>query len=480
MMEKNQIFSKFKEMDKKFFLIYGNCLVILFLVYFLFVPQLYKNLDLGDQPIAAEQIFSALFWSTWLLTFPLIGRFQGKISRPKEFIIFIFLIKVIMIIILDVVIGRFHARLNFEKDYAYGMLYLGLPPDEIIDFYYPPANGLYFAFMVLINPWQSSLVYRLVTLIWEFGTYFMVYKIILFLNQEKKNLKISNALIYLSISTVEVVLSIFHAKFDFFVIFLSIIGIYFTLKKRWFFSGLFLVFCGFFKIYTFLWIGAILLIFVKKRDWKSFTKNIASIAFWGLIFIGIFYIIEGFQFFINLFQFGWHFTVWEEAYNLNWSYYLKYIPVIGPYMRFILIAMILLIIIFYVLKYAEKIDVKLFINITMILLVFYPSVNFHYISWLVPLISIVLLDDLRHYKRAILTLNVIHANLDMHWSSILILLNYRGFFIVDKVSGPNLFIVLITRAIIIIPMVIGFLFFIRIEKKNKKLKSIEVNYPSMN
>jgi hypothetical protein len=464
------IYNTFKHIIKKnqkFYLIYINFLIIIISCFFTFVPGFFLSLPINTGntiPILAGITVTFAFLG---LIYPFFGNIPGSLKKPKSFILWAFLAKIILTVIMQL-LGFFPGEKNFIVDYDYGKTYFNVQlmglPGNLNSFYYPPGCSLFFVLLYLTNPWKSPLVFRVEMLFFDFGISWMILKI-----AQIKILKINenmtlNALIFYSFSGIQVIIVLFFQKFDMCVIFLSLVGIYYTLQKKWLRSALFLVFCGFFKIYSFFWIAGIILFLIKTKAWKSFKSYTLSIILVGIIQVFFFFIIEGFMFFENLFQFGWHFTVWEEAYNLNWSYYLKYLNI--PLLNFLPPALIIIVFLYYTLRRVEEIDLKFFINVIILIFLFYPSINYHYMIWLIPLIGLNFPVEFQRKRMAIFWYDIIHVNLDLNLFLWLILFGFGDFIYVKTFTGPEMVVVLVARLIIIIPMLIGLFFYFDMKKTN--------------
>ncbi|MHA1997072.1 MAG: hypothetical protein ACTSU9_03075 [Promethearchaeota archaeon] len=444
--------------NKKFYLVYLNFFIFISLVYIFIGPSLYKSLDSVGKRGVVDQIGATYFWGIWFMFYPLVkrlNRVNGVFKDQKMFIIIIFSFKVFLIIVMES-LNVFPGYNNFKTDYYYGKRYvLGLDSG----FYYPPACSLYFAFMYVINPTMNTLLYRLVTQCWEGGIFLYIYKIM-----SLKRLKVgglrSSALFYMAFSVTSFYTSVIHAKFDYFGIFLSMVGLYYLLKQKWFVGTFFLTFVGFFKIYTFFWLLGIFLVLLKMRKWNLFKKFLISTAISGIAQLGVYTLIEGPVFIESILNFGWHFTVWEELYNLNWSYYLKYTGI--PGINFIPPVLLISAIIFYVMKYEKTASVQMIINITAIMLVFYPSVNFHYVTWIIPLLSLTYTGyrDGRFW-RASLFYKGIHMGIDMHSFSWFL---FFGFPVTTIIyTFPYTTLMLVIRLLTMIPFVIGLYYYINVK-----------------
>jgi hypothetical protein len=363
--------------------------------------------------------------------------------------------------------GVFPGINNFNTDYSYGKWYLDdqilNQPEAAPGFYYPPGCSLFFVFLYITNPAKDPLTYRMQMLFFDLGTSWMILKITQIKSLGMNANSTMNALFFYTFSAIQAFVVILYQKFDIFVIFLSLAGIYYLLEKKWFRSAFILVFCGFFKVYTFLWLAGILVYLLKTRQWKPFKEFLFSVIIAGVIQVGIFSIIEGLAFFENLLRFGWHFTTWEEAYNLNWSYYLKYLNV--PFMNFLPPILIIAAFMYYVIFHVKQIDFKFFINSILILLLLYPSVNYHYMIWIIPLVGLNMSADLSRYRRGLLAYDIVHVNVDQHVFAWLLIFGFGDSIIVDSPNPYGTPVVLIARFLIVITMLIGLFAFINWEKK---------------
>jgi len=420
--------------------------------------------------IAFSVIGHALTYSTFIFLYPLIGNTPG-IKNPKRFLVLAFCIKFEITVIMDLC-GFFPGYNNFIEDYEYGKTYFTVVilnmPGVGSTFYYPPACSLFWAFLYLVNPWRSTLVFRMEMMIFDLAIAWMILKISQLKELNLPSNAITSALILYTFSAIQLYVLLFYQKPDYFEVFLTLIGVYYTIKKRWMISAFVLMFCGFYKIYTFLWIAGMILFFIKKKDWKSFRSFILSTLVSGFCYVAIFYLIEGFFFFENLLRFGWHFTIWEAAFNLNWSYYLKYLNV--PFINFLPPILILVVLFFYVFKKVQTIDLTFFINSTVITLIFYPSINLNYMIWLVPFIGLNFVSHADQYRKGLLSLDIVHGNMDMHIFAWVILLGYASDIDVKSFSGePVILVILLLRAMMIVPLLVGLYFFLGLPRNKKKI-----------
>ena len=453
---------------KRFIIIYLNILAVIFLLYALFAPAFLNNLPAVELPGIFIQMGASIFVSSWMLVYPFLGRIKSTLSKPIKFIIVAMLIQIGITIITDL-LGFYPGKANFDTDYRYGEQYfnfLFLNPErkEFLELYpnsayYPPGCSIFFVLLYIINPWESVLFYRIFMMFFKFGMYYVILKIF---NLKKLNLKknsMTNGLFYFTFSGIELFFLLFYQKFDFFMIFISMVGIYYLIKEKWLLASIFLVYTGFFKIYSFLWLGGVLLVFLKKRDFKRFKKLLFGLIISGTAFLGIFLIMEGFTFIKNLLEFGWHFTIWEEVYNVNWSYFLKFLNI--PFMNYLPPILIVIVFFIYIFKYAKQVDFALFINITIIILLFYPSISYHYLIWIIPLISVNFMSYAGGYRRATFVLEIIHVNLDYHTMLWTLIWGYQDVLQMHAIPAYTPEIVrrlteaLLIRIIAIIPMIIG-------------------------
>jgi hypothetical protein len=124
---------------------------------------------------------------------------------------------------------------------------------------------------------------------------------------------------------------------------------------------------------------------------------------------------------------------------------------------------ILIVIVFfiYIFKYAKQVDFALFINITIIILLFYPSISYHYLIWIIPLISVNFMSYAGGYRRATFVLEIIHVNLDYHTMLWTLIWGYQDVLQMHAIPVYTPEIVrrlteaLLIRIIAIIPMIIG-------------------------
>lgn len=450
----------------KFYAIYLGIMLIISMGYVFLAPALLENLHEPDRGIALVQIGSAWFFSLLVLSYPVFFQKTKLLKDPFKFIVGAFLVKLGIVVTLHL-IGAFPGAANFNTDYEYGRKYLY---GQILDqpgtessFYYPPACSIYFVFLYLINPGQSPVLFGVQMLFFDLAVSWMIMKITRIKSLAMDGISTTNALLFYTFSAIQAFIVVLYQKFDIFVIFLSLVGIYYLLEKRWFLSAFFLVFCGFFKVYAFLWLAGILLYLLKTRKWKPFKEMLVSTLLAGGIQVGIFSLIEGLAFFENLLRFGWHFTTWEEAYNLNWSYYLKYLGV--PFLNYLPPVLIVAAFLYYVIFHVKQIDFKFFINSVLILLLLYPSVNFHYAIWIVPLIGLNMTSDSSRYKRGLIAYDLVHVNLDQHVFAWLLLHDFGQYIVVDSFDPYGTPIVLVARFLIVITMLIGLFVFINWGKK---------------
>ncbi|MEX2754791.1 MAG: glycosyltransferase family 87 protein [Candidatus Sigynarchaeota archaeon] len=436
--------------------------------YILFAPALLIDMSVSDRNIVIIQIGSSLCYSFLILLYPVFFRKGGSLRNPLQFLIGAFFVKMVITVILQL-LGVFPGNDNFITDYEYGRKYLygqilDVPGTEYQSiFYYPPGCSLFFVFLYLINPAKSPLVFRMQMLFFDLGTSWLVLKITRIKALGLDANSTTSALLFYTFSAIQAFIVVLYQKFDIFVIFLSLAGIYYLLEKKWFRSAFIFVYCGFFKVYAFLWLAGILVYLLKTRRWKAFKVYLFSTLISGFLQVGIYFIIEGLVFFENLLRFGWHFTVWEEAYNLNWSYYLKYLNI--PFLNYLPPLLIIIVLLYYVLFHVKEIDFKFFINSILLLLLIYPSINYHYITWIIPLIGLNLSADSARYRKGLIIYDIVHVNVDQHVFAWLLLLGYSGYIVVKNYLGFGTLVVLVARFVVIIPMLIGLFVFINWEKR---------------
>ncbi len=456
----------FMRKHAKFYAIYLSIMALVLVAYIFLAPALLASLSEDDRYLISIQLGSAWFYSLLILLYPVFFQKAGSLRNPFQFLIGAFVVKMGVTIILQL-LGVFPGVFNFNTDYEYGKNYLY---GQIMDqpgydsnFYYPPGCSLFFVFLYLINPAKSPLVFRMQMLFFDLVTSWMILKITQIKSLGMNVNSTMNALFFYTFSAIQAFIVILYQKFDIFAIFLSLVGIYYLLEKKWLRSAFFLVFCGFFKVYAFLWLAGILVYLLKTRQWKPFKRFLISTLFAGLAQIGVYYLIEGLTFFKNLLSFGWHFTIWEEAYNLNWSYYLKYLNI--PFLNYLPPILIIVVFLNYVIFCVKEIDFKFFINSILILLLIYPSVNYHYIIWIIPLIGLNMSADLTRYRRGLLAYDIVHVNVDQHVFTWLLILGFGDYMVVKTYQGYGTLVVLVARFLIVITLLFGLIIFINWEKK---------------
>ncbi|MHA1847563.1 MAG: hypothetical protein ACTSYS_11075 [Promethearchaeota archaeon] len=390
---------------------------------------------------------------------PLYGKLKGNIKKVKFTITLIFLVKIVILIIMEA-FDYFMGKNNFLTDYIYVTNYLNKLPNIV---YYPPLNTIYFIIVFAVNPWKSTLLYRLINLSWEFGIYYMIYKIsrIKKLGLNKNDLLNAIFIFTFSLESVNVVL--LNGKFDTFVIFLSLIGIYLFFKEKWFSSGFVLVAVGFFKIYGFLWVLGIVFIFMKRKNWKMFKQFTTGSLLSGLLLTGISFILEGFEFFNRLLQLNWHFFDYYSIYNLNLTFYLYFTQI--PFINILPYILILGFLMLYLLQLDSRmaelmLSLDFFITPVCILLIFFPSVNHHYIIWVLPLIALNFKKNIKRNRRAtfFLYLNIALEVFMIFW---MLIVNRYGeimFNNLDYLPGTD---ILFIRFLTEITLTIGLLYYIQ-------------------
>ncbi len=442
-------------------------MAIISAVYVFLAPELLSGLSEEYRDAALIQIGSAWFYSLLILPYPVFFQKAGSLRNPFQFLIAAFVVKMVVTIILQL-LGVFPGLINFNTDYDYGRIYLF---EQILDqpgaensFYYPPGCSLFFVFLYLVNPTQNPLLFRMQMLFFDLAVSWMILKIAQVKSLGMNANATTNALLFYTFSAIQTFIVILYQKFDMFVIFLSLVGIYYLLEKKWFRSTFILVFCGFFKVYAFLWLAGILLYLLKTRQWKPFKDFLMATIISGIVQVGIFSIIEGLVFFENLLRFGWHFTIWEEAYNLNWSYYLKYMNI--PFLNFLPPILIIVAFLYYVIFHVKHIDFKFFINSILILLLLYPSVNYHYIIWIIPLLGLNMAADQARYRRGLIAYDIVHVNVDQHVFTWLLIFGFGGYMVVKIDLGFGTMVLLVARFFIVLLMLIGLFILINFEKKS--------------
>lgn len=465
-------FIDFLKKNSRFYLIYGNVVIIMIILYIICVSVFASNIDL-DPPNILSQIGYSIFYSSMILIYPYFGMYKKDIHNPKKFIFAMFLVITIATIILDR-LDIFLGKENFLFDWHYGHDYLyGVKNSLFTQEYNPFGSSWYFVFIYIINPNGSALIDRLVCNCWGVGIYYMVYKISTIKELGIDRNKLANAFIYISVSGIQILLLIVTQKHDFFEIFLSLIGIYFTLKKRWFLSAFILVYCGFFKIYAFFWIAGILIIFLKQKNWGTFIKYFLNTAISIIFFISLAFVIEGDELIQTLLSFKWQFLTEPLMYNLNWDFYLSFLNI--PSLNILPSILIFGFFLFYAIKYAKKIDLNFFINSIALVLIFYSAVNFQYLIWIIPLIGLDFMNNTSQYRKATFIFEVIQVNVAWCAYAWLMILGFRPYLTITSFSqlmglDPGKYlVVLVVQFIICILMDIGFYSYIIIPNfPNKK------------
>lgn len=450
--------------NKKFYIIYANVLAALVVLYVVAGAPLLETLTIDMYDVARNQIAYSFFFSFMFLLYPVFGRARGILARPERWILAYAVFLIASTIVLDAV-GVFPGLNNFNTDYYYGRDYfLGKPTS----FYYPPMCSAYFVFKYIINPWQSTLLHRITTDAWGVGIYYMMLKIAGIKDLGIDLSKLNNAYLFLSLNAIQAFLLPIIQKFDYFIILITLVGIYFALQKRWFWASLFLMYSGFFKLYAFLWLGGMLLLLIKQRAWPDFKKMCLSTIISATAFLAVSFLMEGMAFIENTLKFGWHYTIWEEAFNLNWSYYLKYTGVPGiNLLPFILLAAAYLV---YMVRYEREISLSFFSNTVIIILLFYPSINYHYIIWILPLIALTLVDNVKRYRKAIFIYEIIHVNAELHVFAWLMLLGFESeLYLVPGIVPNGIPIILTIKFILVIPLLLGLLSFIILPSRKQSL-----------
>ncbi|HME54236.1 MAG TPA: hypothetical protein VKM55_18575 [Candidatus Lokiarchaeia archaeon] len=451
-------FKDFLKKNSRFYLIYGNVLFFMVIIYIFVVPVFISNFY-SYYFTTISQIGYSIFFASMILIYPYFGMYKKEIHDPKKFILFMFIALTVVTILLDR-LNIFMGRENFNFIWHYGQDYLnGVRSSAFTSEYYPFGSSLYFIFIYITNPGENPLIYRLMTNCWGMGIYYMVYKISTIKELGINRNKLANAFIYITISGIQLLFLLLAQKEDFFEVFLSLIGIYFTLKKRWFLSAFILVFCGFFKIYPFFWVAGMLILFLKQKDWRMFIKYAVNTIISGAILMSLEFIVEGDEILKILFSFRWQFLEEPAIYNLNWGYYLSYFNI--PGLNLLPSILILCFFLVYAIKFTKKIDLNFFINSILIVLIFYSAVSYQYLIWVIPLIGLNFVNNKRQYRKATFIYDIIHVNALMLALSWFMLLGFQAQLALQSDLDPGkLLVVLVTQLILCIPLNVGFYLFI--------------------
>ena len=462
-------FLNFLKKNARFYVIYGNLLFFIIILYVLFAPMFSANYA-SSYFITISQIGYSIFYASLLLIYPYFGMYKKVIRDPKKFIIVIFIAMTIATIILDR-LDVFMGRENFNFIWHYGRDYLNGDRSTLYTSEYNPfGSSLYFMFIYITNPGEIPLIYRLMTNCWGAGIFYMVYKISTIKELEIDGNKLANAFIYITFSGVQLLFLLLAQKHDFIEVFLSLVGIYFTLKKRWFLSAFILVFCGFFKIYPFLWVAGTLILFLKQKNWGTFIRYALSTIIAGAIFASLQFIVEGDLLIRILLSFRWSFLEEKALYNLNWGYYLSYLNI--PGLNFLPSILILCFFLIYAIKFTKTIDLNFFINPVLILLIFYSAVSYQYLIWVIPLIGLNFVKYKNQYRKATLIYEFIHVNVLMVVYSWLMILGYQYQLGLSDQDPGKLLVVLVIQLILCIPLNIGFYLFIILSDPSKKQQGL--------
>ncbi len=380
----------------------------------------------------------------WTAAIPFIGKLRSERTNIPRLIFLVLLVKIGVIVAFEMLDLLYFpeerylfpgsADMEFQYLYAWNFLHrqvtsysvmAGHPPIEV---YYPPGVALVYVFLSILNPMMNSLLYRVYILIFEAGTYYIIWKI-----ANLRSLHISpsfreKGVIYAFFGINMLTAIDFFSKYDVILLFISLVGVYFYLENRYFTSGCLLVLAGFIKLYPFVWIFGIIVFHIKREissAKNSTIKGGSRIAYWasiiatalrslihrqskilkfiaGVISVGcmillLSIIFEGSRLFNLLFSF--QFQIAEEAYPIymmNFWFYLVYTGL--PFMNLVPYILLFVSLLYFFVRGNKEIDISFFIKTTAIVLIFYTAVNSVYINFIFPFMCIGMMGSVKKIR----------------------------------------------------------------------------------
>ncbi|MHA1716252.1 MAG: hypothetical protein ACTSXP_11460, partial [Promethearchaeota archaeon] len=196
---------------------------------------------------------------------------------------------------------------------------------------------------------------------------------------------------------------------------------------------------------------------MKKKEWNKFKAFTLGLVVSGSVLITIAYFMEGFKFISRLLLFKWHFFDFYSIYNLNLTFYLYFLPI--PYINVLPYLAIFIIVTFYFLKVNDGINLDFFITPICILLILYPSINYHYLIWVIPFIALNYCNNVKRYRKAafFVYLNVV---LELALILRLLVLDRQDEIMFNELIKLPSTETLIIRFVTEIPLTIGLLYYI--------------------
>jgi len=430
-------FSKFD----KIVLTIGIDAFLVYLVFGLTILGIADRARLGSALYMVQfHFFLFSFGIAWLVAIPFIGKLKtgNKINIPRV-ILYVLVVKMAIISLFEFIDYTFKSEFsisggNFQPffpgyfDFAfmrtYALNYLNGNPTiiynglEWVDAYYPPGVAFIYLFLTALNPFQSGLMYRFYMLWFEAGTCYFIYKIACIPKLGIPESIRNKGVIYCFFTITYLAISDFFAKYDTFIIFLTMVGMYYYFKGNLYISSILWTFCALAKLYTIVWIMGVLVYHYKKsiewdktahvsifrrllmiRDKTQFftmMRYVLTCIITGTVILAVAWFFEGFKFFDVLFAFKYQLHDTYGMHVINIWFFLQYTGI--PGINIIPYALLFLTALYITGKWKGELTPEYFIRLTAITLLFYPAVNSFYIHWLMPMVCIDMLGSIKKVK----------------------------------------------------------------------------------
>ncbi|MHA1847569.1 MAG: glycosyltransferase 87 family protein [Promethearchaeota archaeon] len=256
----------------------------------------------------------------------------------------------------------------------------------------------------------NQVMFGLTNLVLEIGILIMIYKIGQIIIKEQVEVTRGNQDIFLdrksllrrsflySISFISIYYFNIKGYYDPFPIFLSVIGVYFFKKKRYFLSALFLTLSTLTKLYAGFFLYAIILFYLKRKRIKvlliyAATFIVVTIISFEILFLFIHYdpILGYFKIlndFINMLEY------FGSGIRLNQSLLLL---IYKSPVYYLILAAAFLLITFIVLK-ARRLEMSTFSAVLAIVIMIMPWIDQRYELWIMPFLTVAYFGSKKIFK----------------------------------------------------------------------------------
>ncbi|MHA1791215.1 MAG: hypothetical protein ACTSVI_01140, partial [Promethearchaeota archaeon] len=357
------------------FIVLLNVLIIYLLVGLIFLGVLERS------PTFQIAFFSLFGVSFWIFFIPFIGKLKLDASKTKKLILFIFIMKVMGVVIMEAFhffLGAFDFNI-FTKNallYLEGQKASYIQPWGTIVLNYPPGTSYMWLFLLLINPTKSTLLFRIYLIVFESLICYMIFKISKLKKFQIPDEKIFNGIIYSSLALSFIVQFDVYGKPDCLIILITLVGYYLIAKDRYILGSFVFSFAGYIKLYSFFWLIGIGIVFLKRRKFKDLSKMIVGFLAISAIIIPIDYYFQKLDFFLSILKFSPQLSEEYIIYNQNIWFYLLYTGI--PGMNVLPYVLMMIVLVYFCLKWENGISPGFFASIMAIVLIFYPALNNQY------------------------------------------------------------------------------------------------------